>query len=288
MSEYIILEREPMDGDFAKLSEELDRYLEDRVGTVMMRDQFQEFNRPESVDYVLVAYWQGTPVACGALRHYSDTEIEVKRFFVQESVRKQGIGDRLLQLLIEKAIGQSYGRMILETGELLTEALGLYQKHGFWKIPNYGQYVNIPESLCMGRSLDGDALVYRVGYCPTHEELKDLFTSVGWMSAQYSHRMEKGFRQAGTLLTVWKQGQLIGALEALDDGELTAYIHYLLVDPAHQGMGVGSRLLELAKERYQKYLYLIVICEEPKNRGFYHQCKFLQAEEATVFQIVNP
>ena len=43
--------------------------------------------------------------------------------------------------------------MILETGELLAEFCYVYTKPGFRKIPNYGVYVNMPESLCMGKEL---------------------------------------------------------------------------------------------------------------------------------------
>ncbi len=43
--------------------------------------------------------------------------------------------------------------MILETGELLVESCAVYQKLGFEIIPNYGPYVNMPESLCMAKDL---------------------------------------------------------------------------------------------------------------------------------------
>lgn len=43
--------------------------------------------------------------------------------------------------------------MILEIGDLLTESVHVYSKLGFQKIPNYGAYVNMPESLCMGLEL---------------------------------------------------------------------------------------------------------------------------------------
>lgn len=50
----------------------------------------------------------------------------------------------------------------------------------------------------------------------------------------------------------------------MDDGELTAYIHYLLIRPEYQRRGIGRKLLELVKEKYKDYLYLLVISEEKK------------------------
>ncbi|MCH5344604.1 MAG: GNAT family N-acetyltransferase, partial [Acetatifactor sp.] len=58
-----------------------------------------------------------------------------------------------VSLLIEWAMELGYQRMILETGELLAESCALYKKLGFQVIPNYGPYVNMPESLCMAKDL---------------------------------------------------------------------------------------------------------------------------------------
>ena len=51
------------------------------------------------------------------------------------------------------------------------------------------------------------------------------------------------------------------------------YIHYLLVRPEYQIQGIGKRLLNMVKERYEKFLYLVVISEE-KNAGFYEKSGF--------------
>ena len=63
------------------------------------------------------------------------------------------IGSKLVSLLIEWTRELGYKRMILETGELLVESCAVYNKLGFQVIPNYGPYVNMPESLCMAKDL---------------------------------------------------------------------------------------------------------------------------------------
>ena len=40
------------------------------------------------------------------------------------------------------------------------------------------------------------------------------------------------------------------------DSELLAYVHYVLVDPAYQGCGIASQLVERIKEKYKDYLYI--------------------------------
>ena len=65
----------------------------------------------------------------------------------------KGVGSALVAGLIEWAKELGYKRMILETGALLAESCHVYTKLGFSQIPNYGAYVNMPESLCMGKDL---------------------------------------------------------------------------------------------------------------------------------------
>ncbi len=55
----------------------------------------------------------------------------------------------------EWAAELGYKRMILETGELLAESCAVYKKMGFEVISNYAPYVNMPESLCMAKDLEG-------------------------------------------------------------------------------------------------------------------------------------
>jgi hypothetical protein len=41
----------------------------------------------------------------------------------------------------------------LETGDRLPAAVALYHKVGFTRIPAYGEYVNSPLSVCLGKNL---------------------------------------------------------------------------------------------------------------------------------------
>ncbi|WP_242946100.1 hypothetical protein [Clostridium sp. DSM 8431] len=50
-----------------------------------------------------------------------------------------------------KRIG--YKSIILETGKILAESCHVYKKLGFEEIPNYGPYINVPESLYMSKKL---------------------------------------------------------------------------------------------------------------------------------------
>ena len=78
-------------------------------------------------------------------------------------------------------------------------------------------------------------------------DLQQLFQSVNWMSANYPERLKKALDNCETVFTAWDNEQLVGLVNAIDDGELTAYVHYLCVNPVYQGQGIGSLLLDKIK-----------------------------------------
>ena len=117
------------------------------------REKYQKFNQLDEIKEAIVVYDEDKPIGGGAIRKYDDETVELKRVFVHNEYQGQGIGSRLVSLLIEWAAQLGYRRMILETGELLSESCAVYKKLGFKVIPNYGPYVDMPESLCMGRAI---------------------------------------------------------------------------------------------------------------------------------------
>lgn len=271
--------------DFIYLSNEMDEYLNIAVGGEQKREKYKAFNSLDTMDYVIVAYAGDVPAGCAALRKFSENKIEVKRVFVREAYRKNSVATGIIRRLIDYAVDNGYDKMILETGGFLRESVRLYTDFGFYRISNYGPYADMEESLCMELNLTKIRYSFQRGF--QTDELKELYQSVGWLSADYADRMTKAFHNAGTIISAWAGKQLIGLAEVIDDGELTAYIHYLLVRSEYQGQGVGKKLLELTKKYYKNYLYLIVISEERKNVGFYENCGFVAENTATPLKILR-
>ena len=103
----------------------------------------------------------------------------------------------------------------------------------------------------------------------TQEQSKDLFQSVNWLSGNYPERLLKALDNSETVFTAWNDEKLVGLVNVIDDGELTAYIHYLLVNPEYQGYGIGRELLRKIKKKYSHYLYLILIAENEALVDYY-------------------
>lgn len=78
--------------DFILLCEDLDAFLNIAIGGESKREKYKKYNHLDTMDLVLVAYDNGNAIGCGALRKYSEQEIEVKRVFVREEYRGQNIG----------------------------------------------------------------------------------------------------------------------------------------------------------------------------------------------------
>jgi GNAT superfamily N-acetyltransferase len=76
----------------------------------------------------------------GAFRHFSHGSCEMKRLFVPQRFAGAGIGRRLCQELMRTAAARGYRRMLLDTGNLLKEAISLYHSLGFRECPPYRQY----------------------------------------------------------------------------------------------------------------------------------------------------
>ncbi len=117
-------------------------------------------------------------------------------------------------------------------------------------------------------------------------QLQALFLSVGWSSGHYPDRLAAAMKRYGSVFTAWDGDKLVGLISAMDDGGMTAYIHYMLVDPAYQGQGIGAALLEKAKEHYKDYLRVLLVAYD-EEKGFYEHCGFTVGQDKTVMEITS-
>ncbi len=114
---------------------------------------YDQFNKLNDIKHVMIAYQQGEAIACGAIKAYNDDAMEVKRMYCLPAARGQGVASVLLQGLEAwaKELGAKY--CLLETGINQPEAIRLYEKNGYQRIPNYGQYNGVGTSFCFEKIL---------------------------------------------------------------------------------------------------------------------------------------
>ena len=90
------------------------------------------------------------------------------------------------------------------------------------------------------------------------------------MSGNYPERLYKALMNSSTVLTVWDGGRLVGLTRVLDDTEMLAQIHYVLVDLEYQGQGIAGRMIEYIKDKYKDFLYIEGMPEDREN------CRFIR------------
>lgn len=95
----------------------------------------------------------GTAIGIAAIVLRGDGSAELKRMFVSDEARGQGVAGALLAAVEEHAAAASVDRLQLETGPKQLAAIALYEKHGYGHIPNFGPYEGDEFSVCMEKVL---------------------------------------------------------------------------------------------------------------------------------------
>jgi GNAT superfamily N-acetyltransferase len=117
-----------------------------------------EFAAP--LGYFVVGRVGGVAVACGGwrARDGGDPELrpgdaEIKRMYVEAPRRGRGYARTVLGELERAAAAAGRRRMVLETGTVQPEAIGLYLACGYRPMPAFGYYRTDPHSRCFAKPL---------------------------------------------------------------------------------------------------------------------------------------
>lgn len=129
-----------------------------------------------------------------------------------------------------------------------------------------------------------------VTYSSTHDfdrtDLQDLFLSVEWSSGHFPDKLAAAMKNFETVYSAWDGDKLVGLICAMDDGVMTAYVHYLLVRPEYQGKGIGKELVKKVKETYSEYLRIVVVAYNGEL-GFYEAQGFKKSENSSPMFITS-
>lgn len=92
-------------------------------------------------------------VGCCALIPLASRTGEIKRLYVDDAARGQGVGNQLLETLEAAAQRDGMTTLMLEAGVNQPQALGLYSKRGYSRRGPYGNYRDDPLSVFMQKLL---------------------------------------------------------------------------------------------------------------------------------------
>lgn len=117
-------------------------------GDNTFRDYLQIQNYDEELEHLdtkygfphgrlYLAYYNGEPAGCIGLRGIDEQNCEMKRLYVRPAFRHLGIGTLLVQRIISDAEEIGYIHMLLDTLPFLQDAVRMYERYGFYEIPQY-------------------------------------------------------------------------------------------------------------------------------------------------------
>lgn len=137
--------------DFQNLVQLLDADLAIRNG----EDHafYDQFNKIDAIKNCIVIYVDEIPAACGAFKKFDEETVEIKRMYTNPDFRKKGLATTIVKELEIWAKEFNYTKAVLESSLEQNEALSVYEKSGYTRIPNYGQYIGIDKSVCYEKVL---------------------------------------------------------------------------------------------------------------------------------------
>ncbi len=137
--------------DFINLVKELDRVL--AISDGEDHEFYDQYNQLDSIKYTVIAYLDKKPIGCGAIKIFDKTNMEIKRMYVSDNARGKGIGGMIISALEIWSKELNFTQCILETGIRQKSAIRLYEKSGYNRMTNYGQYAGVKDSICFRKTL---------------------------------------------------------------------------------------------------------------------------------------
>jgi putative acetyltransferase len=137
----------PDSPDAVDLILELEAHLASRYPATSRHGFSVERLVAEDVDFFVLRS-DGKPAACGGILFVDREYGEIKRMYVRPEFRGLGLGRQILEHLTRHAASRGITLLRLETGVHQQEAIGLYERVGFHRIPPFGPYTDDPLTLC--------------------------------------------------------------------------------------------------------------------------------------------
>ena len=153
MSELEFIWTDGNNEEFHQFYLETEDYYSSIVGGKKNREGFIPYNLSESISDVLLAYMDGVAVGCAGLKKYNDSDVEIKRVWVEPNYRGRHIATELMNRIEDKAREMGFKRAVLQTRPIMEDAVGLYEKRGYELIGNYPPYDKLEGAICMALNL---------------------------------------------------------------------------------------------------------------------------------------
>ncbi len=150
--EATITPEDPGSDDALVLIRELETHLESLYPRESRHGLSVEQLRAEAVAFFVLRA-DGVAAGCVGIKLCDGAYGEVKRMYVRPQFRGEGFAQALLQHVETYTREHGIDCLRLETGIYQTEAIRLYERAGFRRIPPFANYTDDPLSRCYEKRL---------------------------------------------------------------------------------------------------------------------------------------
>jgi GNAT superfamily N-acetyltransferase len=148
----LITAERPDAPDATALIQELDAHLAPLYPSESRHGLSVEKLLREQVAFFVTRH-DGAAAGCGGVQLFEREYAEIKRMYVRPQFRGLGLGRLMLEHLTAHARQHGIRLLRLETGIHQPEAIALYERSGFRRIPPFGPYWDDPVSRCYEKEI---------------------------------------------------------------------------------------------------------------------------------------
>ena len=123
-------------------------------------------------------------------------------------------------------------------------------------------------------------ITIKINEIPDIKELEALYNDAGWTT--YTKDLDvllKAFYCSLSIITAWKNNELVGVLRAVGDGMTIVYIQDIIVKKTYQRQGIGKALINEIMNEYKKVRQKVLLTDnQPNTIAFYESLNFSDAQ----------
>ena len=195
----------------------------------------------------LVARRNGAAVACGGMLLLDDSTGELRRIYARPEERGSGAARALIGELERFASERGLSRLLLETGDRQTRAIGFYEALGYTRIPPYGDHTDKWWAVCYEKRILPVGVTFEPA-SPDVPEVARLLAAYETEFLSLNTREETGWRGEAAhrgldMLLARRDGLPVGCGGIRMEDAETAELKRMYVVPDERGKGIATELV---------------------------------------------
>ncbi len=121
-------------------------------------------------------------------------------------------------------------------------------------------------------------IIYKTDAPPPVAAVIELYKKAGLpRPTDDAERIQKMYENSNLVITAWHGDQLVGICRAITDWVWCCYLSDLAVDPGYQKLGLGKKLIHLAKEKIGDETMMLLL-SVPSAMEYYPKIGFAKED----------